>query len=122
MKKNLWVIVTFFFQGCAPLIIGAAGLVGGVAISEDTVQSTVDAGYSQVWNVALNELEKMGGEVTLQDRSSGHIEAKIRHSKVFIHVDPITDKSVRFTVKARKNLLPHIRLAHDLSSRILKKL
>lgn len=109
-------------QGCAALLIGTAGVIGGVAISEDTVQSDIDAGFDQIWNTALNEIEKIGGEVTLTEKFRGVIEAKVRSSSVRMTLERITDKTVRLKVKSRKNYLPNIKLAHELSARILKKL
>ena len=127
MRKHLviWILFplsVFCLQGCAALLIGTAGVIGGVAISEDTVQTAVDAGFNHTWDTALNELEKMDAEITLEDRSRGLIEAKIRSSSVRIHIDPITDKTIRIHVKARKRYLPHIKLAHEISSRIIKEL
>ena len=122
---GVWIVALPFLvlgiQGCAALLIGTAGVIGGVAISEDTVQSEIDAGYDQVWNVTLNEIEKMAGKVTLKDKVTGLMEAKVRASNVHIQIDRITEKTVRLKVKARKNYLPNIKLAHEISARILRK-
>lgn len=114
--------VALCLQGCAALLIGTAGVIGGVAISEDTVQSDIDAGFDQIWNTALNEIEKIGGEVILKEKFRGVIEAKVRSSSVRLALERMTDKTVRLKVKSRKNYLPNIKLAHELSARILKKL
>ena len=120
-----WVVIPLLIlslQGCAALLIGTAGVIGGVAISEDTVQSDVDAGFDHIWNNALNEIEKMGGTIKLKEKYRGVIEAKARASNVRIEIERITDKTVRLKVKSRKNYLPNIKLAHELSARIIKKL
>ena len=128
MRKTLKVGVVLLsfsalcLQGCAALLIGTAGVIGGVAISEDTVQSDIDAGYDQVWNTTLNEIEKMGGDATLKDKVHGLIDAKVRSSHVHLSLDRITEKTVRLKVKSRRNYLPNIKLAHEISARILKKL
>ena len=114
--------MTLGLQGCAVLLIGTAGVLGGVAISEDTVQSDIDGGFDTVWNTTLNEIEKMGGEVTLQEKFRGAVEAKVKGSNIRATLERITDKTVRLKVKSRKNYLPNIKLAHELSARILKKL
>ena len=122
---QLWILLpllAFGLQGCAALLIGTAGVIGGVAISEDTVQSDIDAGFDQAWNTALNEVEKMGGEVKLKEKFRGVVEAKIRSSIVHISLERITDKTVRLKVKSRKNYLPNIKLAHEISARVIKKL
>ena len=128
MRKTLavWAVVLSFsalcLQGCAALLIGTAGVIGGVAISEDTVQSDMDAGYDQVWNTTLNEIEKMGGDITLKDKVHGLIDVKVKGSRVHLSLDRITEKTVRLKVKSRRNYLPNIKLAHEISARILKKL
>ena len=115
-------LVALCLQGCAALLIGTAGVIGGVAISEDTVQSDMDATFDQVWNNTLNEIEKMGGTVKLKEKFRGVIEARARSSNIRIELERITDKTIRIRVKARKNYLPNIKLAHELSARIIKKL
>ena len=64
----------------------------------------------------------MGGTVKLKEKFRGVIEARARASNVRIEIERITDKTVRLKVKARKNYLPNIKLAHELSARIIKKL
>ena len=126
MIRRRFVVLVFCLamslQGCAALLIGTAGVVGGMATSEDTVQSDVDAKYEQVWNITLNEIEKMGGAINVQERSRGLIEAKVRGAQVAVAIDSVTDRTIRIKVKSRKNYLPNIKLAHELSARILKKL
>jgi len=93
-----------------------------VAISEDTVKSEVDAGFDQVWNATLNEVEKMGGEFTVKDKIRGVMEVKVRSSNIHIEIDRLTPKTIRMTVKSRKHLLPNIKLAHEISARVLRQL
>lgn len=114
--------ITFCLQGCAVLLIGTAGVLGGMAISEDTVQSDIDADYERVWNTVLNEIEKMGAEILVDDEGDGLIEAKVRSSNVKIHVSRLTDKTARLKISARKNYIPNIKLAHEIAGRVLKKL
>jgi len=112
-------------HGCAALpfiLVGTAGVVGGVAISEDTVQSEVDADYDDAWYAALEELERMGGEINFRDRVSGMIDAKVSGSEIQVHITRITEHSIRLRVKSRKNYLPKIKLAHKISANILKRL
>lgn len=122
MKKILLFCFTLAFSGCAAFLIGTAGVLGGVAISEDTVQSDIDVGYDPLWNVVLNEIEKMGGEVILKNKPQGLIKTKVKSSRVSIKFEYLTEKTVRLKITARKNYLPNIKLAHEIAARILKKL
>ena len=110
-------------QGCAVLLLGTAGVLGGMAISEDTVQSDMEAGYRKVWGVTLDEIERMG-TVKMKDEAGGRIEAKVKGSEVVATLEQTTDKVVRLKVKARKNtgLLPNVKLAHEIVGRVLKRL
>ena len=116
---SVFILITL--SGCAALLLGT-GVLGGVAISEDTVKSEVDAGFDQVWSATLNEVEKMGGEFTVKDKVRGVIEVKVKSSNVHIEIDRLTPKTIRMTVKSRKHLLPNIKLAHEISARVLRQL
>ena len=123
--KSLWFFwipcLTLLAQGCAVFLVGTAGVLGGMAISEDTVQSEVEAGYRKVLGVTLDELERMG-TVTMKDETGGRIEAKVKSSEVVATLEQATDKVVRLKVKARKRLLPNVKLAHEIVGRVLKRL
>ena len=125
MKRSVsFVFLSFvlLLQGCAiPLILMGAGVVGGIAISEDTVQSEIEAGYKKVWAVTLDEIERMG-KVKMKDEQGGRVEAKVKGSEVVATIEPATDKVVRLKVKARKRLLPNVKLAHEIVGRVLKRL
>ena len=111
---------SFFSSGCALLLLGG-GVLGGVAISEDTVRSDLDKPFNQIWDIAHQELKEMGA-VTLKDKEHGRLEADVEHARVWIALDQLTPKTVRLEVKARKNMLPKIKLAQKISTRILKRL
>ncbi len=117
------VLVGALFSGCAlyPVVLVGTGVLGGVAISEDTVKSEVDVDYDRVWNAVLNEMEK-SGDVILKDKIHGTVEGKVQSSEIHITVERITPKTVRFKVKSRKHFLPNIKLAHELSTRIMRQL
>ena len=127
MRKMLkmWVFpfvaVVLTLQGCAVFLVGTAGVLGGMAISEDTVQSDMEADYRKVLGVTLDELEQIG-TVTMKDEVGGRIEAKVKSSEVVATLEQATDKVVRLRVKARKRLLPNVKLAHEIVGRVLKRL
>ena len=116
-----FLLAVFLLQGCAVLLIGTAGILGGIAISEDTVQSEVEAGYRKAWGVTLDEIGEMG-RIILKDEAGGRIEATVRSSDVVATIEQVTDKVVRIKVKARKRFLPNVKLAHEIVGRVLKRL
>lgn len=105
--------------GCAAVLIGA-GVAGGVAISEDTAKLDADASYSRAWKATYDTLQEMGA-ITTQDKDSGKIEASIQDTKVDARLVPLTSKTVRIQIKARKNLLPNMDLAMMIINRINNK-
>ena len=123
LELGLLALIGFLvvLQGCAVFLVGTAGVLGGMAISEDTVQSDMEAGYRKAWGVTLDELERMGS-VTMKDETGGRIEAKVKSSEVVATLEQATDKVVRLKVKARKRLLPNVKLAHEIVGRVLKRL
>ena len=124
-RKKLWFFVllcsALLLQACALLLLGGAGVLGGMAISEYTVQSEIEANYKKVWAITLDEVERMG-KIKMKDEQGGRIEAKVKGSEVIATVEPATDKVVRLKVKARKRLLPNVKLAHEIVGRVLKRL
>jgi hypothetical protein len=105
--------------GCAAVLVGA-GVAGGIAISEDTAKLEVDTNFDRAWKITLNTVKSMG-VVGSSDRDSGKIEATIQDSKVEAKIIPLTAKTVRIQVKARKNLLPNMDLAMRIINRINSK-
>ncbi len=107
--------------GCVlvPIALVGGGVVGGMAISEDTVQTEFDRSYDEVWAASLDVLEKAGG-IETKDKEIGRIEAYVPKSKVTIKVEQLTASTVRVQVKARKvaRVLPDIKTAHRIAYRI----
>lgn len=123
MKKFLITAVCLFslatFYGCAAVLIGA-GVAGGVAISEDTAKLESDTSYNRAWNVAYATLKEMGA-INTQDKDSGKIEANVQDSKIEARIIPVTSRTVRIEVKARKNMLPNMDLAMTIVNKIHSK-
>ena len=123
MKKLSLVLTLMIFSatmyGCAAVLVGA-GVAGGIAISEDTAKLETDTSFDRAWRVTYNIVKSMG-VITKSDRDSGKIEAVIQDSKVDAKVVPMTSRTVRIEVKARKNLLPNMDLAMRVINRINSK-
>ena len=121
MKKFLIIVVCLFslvaFYGCAAVLIGA-GVAGGVAISEDTAKLEADTSYNRAWKVTYATLKEMGA-VNTQDKDSGKIEANVQDTRIEARVIPVTSRTVRIEVKARKNFLPNMDLAMTIVNKII---
>ena len=126
-KKNFLISgglisMSLLFSGCALFLFGA-GAAGGLAISKDTIEGHFDKKLDPVWK-ASREVLVQEGFIRLEDRPHGRIEAEVRKSEVKIEILPVSEKTVRIRVKARKgrNLLPNPDLANELYNKIFHKL
>jgi len=123
MKKNMTllligIVFAMSISGCAVALIGA-GVAGGMAISSDTVKTDVDNKAADIWESAVYTVKKMG-VVTTENKLKKTLEAIAEESNVTVWVEELTPKACRLKVKARKNLLPNINLAHKISVRIIE--
>jgi hypothetical protein len=107
--------------GCVlvPLALVGGGVVGGMAISEDTVQNEFEDTYDRVWDASVAALDKAGG-IESKDKEAGRIVGYVTKSKVTIRVEQLTNSTVRIQVKVRKSagVLPDIKTAHSVAHRI----
>ena len=107
-------------QGCAVLLLGT-GVAAGLAVSDDMVQTDTERPPQFVYRMAKQELEQ-AGRLVLDDAKALTLKAQVDEADVTVTVAAVSDKITRLRVKARKNLLPNIDLAHRLSTAIGKRL
>jgi hypothetical protein len=123
MKKFSLIITLMIFSasmyGCAAVLVGA-GVAGGIAISEDTAKLETDTSFDRAWRITYNMIKSMG-VIAQADRDIGKIDATIQESRVEAKVIPLTSRTVRIQVKARKNMLPNMDLAMRIINRINSK-
>ncbi|MFH1857110.1 MAG: DUF3568 family protein [Candidatus Omnitrophota bacterium] len=121
LKSALVVLMIFSLCGCAAVLLGA-GILGGAAISDDTVQSYIDKDFDSLWNISLDVLGKMG-TVEEKNKDTGVIKAVVEKSNVTIKLEGVTDKTTRLKISARKirKLLPDIDKAAIINNRIAKQ-
>lgn len=124
MKKISYCLfmIPFIFSiaGCLPLIVGGAvGVLGGYAISKDTIQGDTDKDYDLLWNSALS-ISRVRGTVKQEDYTRGYIELEVKPSRVWIKLIRITPATTRLRVSARKYRLPNIDLAQDMYVKIME--
>lgn len=120
---TLGCVISWLACGCVliPIALVGGGIVGGIAISEDTVQNEFDASYEEVWDASVKVLEE-AGVVQTKDKEAGHIQGYVPKSKVTITLSQLTPSTVRIQVKARKTagVVPDIKTSHRIAHRIVQ--
>lgn len=107
------------FGGCAAIIIGSAGAVGGYALSRDTVAGETDRDFERLWDASLEVASSMG-IVKKQDRAKGTLQFNIGTTNVVVvTLEQITAKASRIKVAARKNRFPDLKTAEKVFIRIM---
>lgn len=121
LKYLVCMIIISSCTGCAPLIIGSAvGVVGGYAVSKDTIEGDTDKPYDQVWSAAL-EVLKIRGTVKKEDYTHGTIEGFAQSSRVWVKFSRLTQATTRIQVSSRKHRLPNLSLAQDIFVKIMEQ-
>ena len=107
--------------GCAVLLL-STGVLGGIAVSDDTVQTEINRHPSVIYGIARDELLE-AGMLTLEDAAHWTLKATTRDkSDVTMTITRKDEEPSRMRIQARRNFLPNVELAHQLSTKILKRL
>jgi hypothetical protein len=114
-------VLCLLISGCVPLIIGGVGVLGGYAISRDTIAAESSRGSEDIWKAAKDVLPVMGIIKSI-DEDTKTIEANIYSSVVIVRVEKITEATNRLKVKARKFMMPNIGLAEKIFVKIMQRL
>ena len=124
MRKIILFLIPCIFVsilGCAPLIVGgAAGALGGYAVSKDTIQGETDKSYDSLWNSALM-VGRIRGQIKYEEMTKGYIELEAESSRVYIRLIRLTVATTRLRVSARKYHLPNLGLAQDIFVKIMEQ-
>jgi len=124
LKNNVFaaVLVSLMLttSGCFYLVIGGVGALGGYAISPDTVEGNVEGrSTADIWDAALQTVSVMG-VIEEKNDVSGVLIAKVQGTQVTISIsEPITE-TVKLRVKARKGMMPKVKLAQDIYTKIVQ--
>ncbi len=125
VKKSFLSLTLVLFlltgSGCFYLVIGGVGALGGYAISPDTVEGMV-GGYStqDVWQAAVDTVSIMG-LIEEKNEIAGVVVAKVSGAHITVTVaEPVVD-TVKLRVKARRGMMPKIKLAQDIYTKIVQK-
>jgi hypothetical protein len=108
-------------SGCVFLAVGAAGVVGGYAVSPDTVQGQVSRSLDETWDVSKEILGIMG-QIVQENQHGSELIAMISGTKVTVTLAAINVSTTKLTVKARKSFIPKIDVAQDVYAKIVNSM
>ncbi|MCB9772279.1 MAG: hypothetical protein H6754_06990 [Candidatus Omnitrophica bacterium] len=108
-------------SGCIYLAIGGVGVVGGYAISPDTVEGNVGGNtFADVWAAAVETVSIMG-VIEEKNDISGVLIAKVQNAHVTVTISEAIADNVKLRVKARRGMMPKIKLAQDIYTKIVQR-
>lgn len=106
--------------GCAALLVGV-GAAGGYAISKDSITNHFDLSQAHVYGVSRKVVRDIG-LITEEDERRGRLRADVEGATVTVTVTPVSDKTVKLKVKARKLFMPKLSVAENVYNRVLERL
>ncbi|MFA6379434.1 MAG: hypothetical protein WCX16_06635 [Candidatus Omnitrophota bacterium] len=120
--KNFFLIVcvcilSLLTSSCIYFVAGGVGALGGYAVSPDTVEGEAQADYDTLWDASTQVVSIMG-TVQTKDYKLGTLQGLVNGAKITIDLSQISSNDVRLRVKARKNMLPNIKMAQDIFVKI----
>ena len=123
--KSLAILCLLFLapvNGCALLALGAAGVAGGYAVSNDGMEGISDKSYEHLWQVAHDVLGRQG-TIETADKERGKIVARVGGDQVKFKIEQATPHSVIVRVQARRfqKLFPDMDLARRIYTMIIKE-
>ena len=114
-------LLSVLLGGC-PLIWVGTGVVGGYAISKDSIRNQFELSKEQVFRQSAAVAHDVGF-VTVEDGERGLLKLKIGDTTVTITVKPMTKHSVELKVQARNQvLLPQVDVAQTVYNKIAERL
>lgn len=124
LKNNVLTVVLLSLMlttsGCFYLVIGGVGALGGYAISPDTVEGNVEGQNTQsIWEAAVHTVAIMG-VIEEKDEISGVLIAKVQGTQISISISETVPDIVKLRVKARKGMMPKVKLAQDIYTKIVQ--
>jgi len=110
-----------FSSGCALLVIGGAGAVGGYALSRDTFEGVSSKGQEELMAAAHKVMSIMG---TISDErpKDGEIVGTVYGNHVTVDVIQINLTTSKLRVKARNGIFPRIGVAQEVYTKIMNQL
>ena len=110
-----------FSSGCVFIIVGAAGAVGGYAVTRDTFEGVSSKSQEELLASAHKVMSIMG--TILNERpKDGEIVGTVYGAHVTIDVIQINLTTSRLRVRARKLIFPRIGIAQEIYTKIMNQL
>ena len=114
-------LVLLFQSGCVYLVIGGVGALGGYAISPDTFEGMVTGKNMQdIWQAAVDVVSIMG-IIEEKNEIAGVLIARVQGAHVTVSVTEPVNDSVKLRIKARRGIMPKIKLAQDIYTKISQR-
>ena len=110
-----------FTSGCVFLVVGAAGAVGGYAVTRDTFEGVSAKGEEELLASAHKVLSIMG-TITQESPKDGEIDGDVEGSHVIVQVIQINLTTSKLRVKARKAIFPRVGVAQEVYTKIMNQL
>ena len=117
----LIVILCAFQSGCVFFVVGAAGAVGGYAVSRDTFEGVSSKGEEELLSSAHKVLSIMG-TITDERPRDGEIVASVDGNHVTVDVIRINLTTSKLRVKARRIIFPRVGIAQEVYTKIMNQL
>ena len=110
-----------FSSGCVFVVVGAAGAVGGYAVTRDTFEGVSSKSQEELLASAHKVMSIMG--TILNERpKDGEIVGTVYGAHVTIDVIQINLTTSRLRVRARKLIFPRIGIAQEIYTKIMNQL
>ena len=110
-----------FSSGCVFIIVGAAGAVGGYAVTRDTFEGVSSKSQEELLASAHKVMSIMG--TILNERpKDGEIVGTVYGAHVTVDVIQINLTTSKLRVKARKLIFPRVGIAQEVYTKIMNQL
>ncbi len=106
------------------LLAGVAVLPVAVVatfVGKDSVEKELGIASGDLYAISLDVLKRMG-KVDREDKSAGVIDASVSGANVNLKLRPVSAKSTKITISARKYLLPKPEIANGVLYEISRKI
>ena len=121
---TIYVMAAFlcvFSTGCIFVGVGAAGAVGGYAVSRDTFEGVSSKSQDELLASAHKVMSIMG---TISDErpKDGELVGTVYGAHIVVDVIQINMTTSKLRVKARQYMLPRIGIAQEVYTKIMNQL
>ena len=121
---TIYVMAAFlcvFSTGCIFVVVGAAGAVGGYAVSRDTFEGVSSKSQDELLASAHKVMSIMG---TISDErpKDGELVGTVYGAHIVVDVIQINMTTSKLRVKARQYMLPRIGIAQEVYTKIMNQL